>query len=186
MTAESTLECASQAYGTPTPSISDWRGTWIVGECRPQHVFTAQTRIRAAGVPCYVPCEELERCYGGKNRKVTRPLFHGYLFACLPAPELKLAVKYAFGVYATVDVVNQARLHEELAAVEVIERSRNAMCIYRGLIEGRRVEVNGGPMKGAKGLLEIRGKHHRFCVRMDVLGQSVAVEIDAALLDPLD
>ncbi len=46
--------------------------------------------------------------------------------------------------------------------------------------EGQMVEVVGGPLKGVFGRLVRKGAHARLILAVDLIGQAVSVEVDAA------
>jgi transcription antitermination factor NusG len=50
--------------------------------------------------------------------------------------------------------------------------------------EGMRVEVVHGPLKGVAGRLVRKGDHARLFLSVDVIGQGVSLEIDAADVRP--
>ena len=57
---------------------------------------------------------------------------------------------------------------------------------YPYLTEGREVRVIRGPLAGLSGILIRKKSKHRLVVSIDLLRQSVAVEIDAESAIPVD
>jgi transcription antitermination factor NusG len=49
-----------------------------------------------------------------------------------------------------------------------------------------RVEVRSGPFRGLQGVIEEVGRNDRLILQVQTLGRAVCLEIDGALLDPLD
>jgi transcription antitermination factor NusG len=50
--------------------------------------------------------------------------------------------------------------------------------------EGMMVEVKAGPLKGVIGRLVRKGAHARLVLSVDLIGQAVSVEVDAADVKP--
>jgi transcription antitermination factor NusG len=50
--------------------------------------------------------------------------------------------------------------------------------------EGMMVEVKAGPLKGVVGRLMRKGSHARLVLSVDLIGQAVSVEVDAADVKP--
>jgi transcription antitermination factor NusG len=50
--------------------------------------------------------------------------------------------------------------------------------------EGSRVEVAWGPLRGVMGKLVRKGAHARLILAVDLIGQAVSVEVDAADVRP--
>ena len=50
--------------------------------------------------------------------------------------------------------------------------------------EGMMVEVKSGPLKGVVGRLMRKGAHARLVLSVDLIGQAVSVEVDAADVKP--
>ena len=57
---------------------------------------------------------------------------------------------------------------------------------YPHLRCGVRVEVRSGPMRGVQGLIQDRSRRDRLILQVDMLGQAVSLEVDAAMLDVID
>jgi transcription antitermination factor NusG len=57
---------------------------------------------------------------------------------------------------------------------------------YPLLTVGKKCRITSGPLRDLKGVLLHRGKQFVFTVQLDLLGQSVGVEVDAGLLEPID
>jgi transcription antitermination factor NusG len=57
---------------------------------------------------------------------------------------------------------------------------------YPYLKVGRRVEVRSGPLRGLQGIIEQRLGQCRLLLGVQMLGRGVSLEIDAALLEPLE
>ena len=75
---------------------------------------------------------------------------------------------------------------EQIEAVRQVCLTKLSCDPYPYLTEGRWVRVIRGPLVGLTGLLIKKKGKHRLVVSIDILQQSVAVEMDADSVVPLD
>jgi len=75
---------------------------------------------------------------------------------------------------------------EEIEAVRQVCLTKLPCDPYPYLTEGRWVRVVRGPLVGLAGILIRKKGKHRLVVSIDILKQSVAVEMDADSAVPLD
>jgi transcription antitermination factor NusG len=112
-------------------------------------------------------------------------MFPGYLFLhCLMDSANYLEVYKARGL---VRILGQSwdRLavvpEEEIQAIGAVLRSRSPVRPHPYLREGQRVRIMRGPLSGVEGIF-VGGKANkgRFVLSVELLQQSVAVEVDCA------
>jgi transcription antitermination factor NusG len=56
---------------------------------------------------------------------------------------------------------------------------------YAGLVEGQRVRIKSGSMRGVEGLLIRQSSEWRFILTVQLIHRYVAVEVDASSLEPI-
>ena len=86
----------------------------------------------------------------------------------------------------TIRVVDQERLIRELSQVQRALSADVPVDPWPYFREGRLVRVRVGPLRGVEGIVATRKSVTRLVLRVATLGQAVAVEIDAGLLEPMD
>ena len=111
------------------------------------------------------------------------PLFPGYLFLCCndDGPTEALKTNRIAGL---IQVADQARLIEELSAIQRLLASKLAIDPYPSLKRGAACRICRGPLAGLEGRVERRKGHVRFIVNVTILGQGAMVELDADTLEP--
>lgn len=167
-----------------TQRIADCIGEWTVAQVTPQHTSTAQKRIEIRGVPTFNPCEQIRIT---RRREIKyRPLFSGYLFACLPDQFARHIVRDAFGVWGIVDAPNQKQLRDELQQIERMLESDPTLKESRPLKPGKRAEVIRGPFEGMTGIIESNGKAGVFVLPLSIFGRVVETEIPITDLEVID
>ncbi len=122
--------------------------------------------------------------YGKRKARVETPLFPGYVFLHGTLEEAYTADR-THRVARIIAVFDQVVLHEQLQSLKIALAQPANFDPYPFLVKGTRVEVTSGPMRGIRGIVEDRTKMTRLVLQVDVLGQAVSMEIDAALLQPI-
>jgi transcription termination/antitermination protein NusG len=171
---------------TIVPGDQDRR--WHVLQTKSRQEKKLRESLVARGIRVYLPLVDVQRNYGGRRAKVELPLFPGYLFLQGTLEEVYEADRTK-RVARVIEVFNQAALAEELRNVEMaIQGAGNAFPFdpFPYLKVGIRVEVIAGPLRGVRGLIEDRRKRDRLILQVNILGQATSLEVDSAVLAPLD
>lgn len=117
-----------------------------------------------------------------RKKKIDWPLFPGYCFARFD-PDNPLAILKCTGV---VNIISFDGKPAPIPSVEIdsIRRLVGSELQYDPcplLHEGQLVEVTHGPLKGVVGrLMRKDGPRARLVLSVDLIGQAVSVEVDAA------
>ncbi|MGH9173064.1 MAG: transcription termination/antitermination NusG family protein, partial [Vicinamibacterales bacterium] len=120
-----------------------------------------------------------------RKKKIDWPLFPGYCFARFDAAD-RLAVLKCDGV---VTIISANGHPSPIPAIE-IDSIRQLLASELSfdpcplIKEGMLVEVKGGPLRGVVGRLIRKGAHARLVLSVDLIGQAVSVEVDAADVKP--
>ena len=120
-----------------------------------------------------------------RKKKIDWPLFPGYVFARFVADErvgiLKVDVVVQIisnnGILSTIP-------DEEIESIRTLVESELAYDPVPLIKEGDMVKVVHGPLKGVVGRLVRKGAHARLVLSVDLIGQAVSVEVDAADIKP--
>jgi transcriptional antiterminator RfaH len=137
------------------------------------------------GANFYVPLAGTVRTYGRRIKRFSVPLFPGYVFFCGGESDLELAWS-THRVVRVLYVDDQKRIRTELGHIYRVVASNQPVDLYPGLRRGRRCRVKCGPFRGVEGVVLRRRNAWRMYVAVAVLGQSAMIEIDAAVLEPID
>jgi transcription antitermination factor NusG len=73
---------------------------------------------------------------------------------------------------------------EEIESIRTLVESELAFDPVPLIKEGQMVKVTHGPLKGVVGRLVRKGAHARLVLSVDLIGQAVSVEVDAADVKP--
>ena len=116
-----------------------------------------------------------------RKKKIDWPLFPGYCFARF-SPDQTIAILKCTGVVNVVSVEGRpAPIPEhEIDAIRRLVESELQYDPVRMIREGTMVEVMHGALKGVVGRLVRKGAHARLVLSVELIGQAVSLEVDAA------
>lgn len=147
------------------------------------------TQLAARGFHPYVPRIDAWTHRAGARRRVTVPLFPGYLFLNDALDKARHAeVRKARGVAAILgDGWDRPAVvpDSEIDAIRKVVEAGVPAFAHPYLTEGRRVRIEGGPLAGVEGvLLRVRPEKGLLVVSIEMLRRSVAVEVDCSQVVP--
>jgi transcription antitermination factor NusG len=159
---------------------------WYAVYTSPRHEKKVREHLELRRGQSFLPLfRSIHRWQNGCTAQVERPLFPGYVFVNIPRSE-RLRVLDAPGVLSFVGPRGEpARLSD----VE-IETLRSGLHLqkcepYRGLAIGQKVRIDAGPLQGLEGVLVRNANGLRVVITVNLIQQSVAVELDADAVQPL-
>ena len=173
---------ASPAETAPTAEEVCWYAAWT----RSRHEKQVHRQLSQRGITSFLPTYAARRVW--KDRKVTLelPLFPGYVFVQIPFHE-RLRVLQLAGVakFVSFGGVPAALPTSDIEALRAGIDSRLPMEPHPLLKVGNRVRLTAGPFAGCTGILVRKKQSWRFVLSLDLLNRGVAVEVDAAEVEPI-
>lgn len=151
---------------------------WYALRTRSRHEKLVRERLASQGVEEFLPTVTKLSQWKDRRKEVVVPLFSGYCFARFAWPD-RLVVQKTSGVVEIVGGGDRPEPipDEEIEAIRQLMTSTLRYDQSPYLREGMLVEVAKGPLKGVRGLLVRKGKHHRLVIAVHLIQQAVAVEI---------
>lgn len=168
---------------SPLPDAGElpWYAIWT----RSRHEQVVREQIGRKGYEVFLPTITRWSRWKDRKKKIDWPLFPGYCFARFQAEE-RLAILTCTGVVSIVSF-DGAPAPVPTQEIEGIRRLVTSELQYDPcplVREGMVVEVTHGPLKGVVGRLVRKGAHARLVLSVDLIGQAVSVEVDAADVRP--
>ena len=160
---------------------------WIVVRSKPRSEKVAHNELVKKNIEAYLPLLKERRKWSDRKKWVEFPLFSSYLFA-------RIDIKDSIFVLQTQGVNTIVKFGKQIAIVQnsVIEAIRLAMEGGYELepveyfLEGNRVEVVAGPMKGIKGIVaKLRGQN-RLIIKIDAIQQALSIQIESKFIRNLN
>jgi transcription antitermination factor NusG len=159
---------------------------WFAAVTVPQHEKAASRHLDSAGVETFLPTYESSRVWKNRQRvQVQLPLFPTYLFVRIDQAE-RARVLRTPGVRR---LVGNSREPLSLPDRE-IEFLRTTLSGQKGepyadLLEGQRVRIKSGAMRGVEGWLVRKSSEWRFVLTVQLIHRHVALEVDASTLESI-
>ena len=158
---------------------------WFAVWTRSRHEQVVREQIQEKGIEAFLPTVTRWSRWKDRRKKVDWPLFPGYCFARFD-PGDRLSVLKCTGVVSIVSFNGDIAPIPDLE-IDSLRRLVTSELQYDPcplIKEGTMVEVVHGPLKGVVGRLLRKGAHARLILAVDLIGQAVSVEVDAADVKP--
>ena len=166
----------------PTPAGAHWFAVWT----RSRHEQTVLDQLQKKHIDVFLPTITRWSRWKDRKKKIDWPLFPGYCFARFD-PNDTLPILKCSGVVSIVsfDGKPAAIPSYELESIRVLVASELQYDPCPLIHEGMMVEVAHGPLRGVVGRLLRKDAHRaRLVLSVDLIGQAVSVEVDAADVRP--
>jgi transcription antitermination factor NusG len=172
----------SQKFDSQMQDDSDWWALYT----RHQHEKAVAEMLSAKGIEVFLPLYESMRRWKDRSKMLSLPLFPCYVFVrgglnrrlqivTTPGVHMILCRGEGFAVIA----------EDEIQAIrKAVEGSFRAEP-HPYLKCGERVRVTRGSLEGVEGILVRKKSLFRLILSVDMLAQSVAVEIEASDVEPV-
>lgn len=157
---------------------------WYAAYTCARHEKAVARQLDAREVESFLPLYQAVHFWNGRRAEVQVPLFPGYVFLRVSLHERRRVLQ----VPGVVQLVGVQGRPTPIADSE-IETMRQLCSHPRALPHpflsvGRRARVRSGPLEGLEGLVVRRKGSLRFVLSVPLIQRSVAVEMDAADLEP--
>jgi transcription antitermination factor NusG len=155
----------------------EWFAIWT----RSRHEKLVRDQLQHKQVEVFLPTINKWSRWKDRKKQVEWPLFPGYCFARI-SPDDALVVRKCHGVVSiiTTDGRPAAIPDEEIAGIRALVESDLKYDPCPLVNEGDPVRVISGPLRGVIGTLLRKGSRARLILAVDLIGQGVSVEVDAA------
>jgi transcription antitermination factor NusG len=168
---------------TSSPSVSD---RWYALYTYPRHEKAVREQLGSKSVEAFLPTFVSENRWKDRRVRVETPLFPGYVFT-------RINLCDRSKVFGIPGVIRMLSFNGMPAPIEDSEIEAVRFCLERGVsLEpypffevGDRVRVRSGVLMGLEGFISRCKKERRLIVPISLINQSVAVEVDVQLLEPL-
>jgi transcriptional antiterminator NusG len=159
---------------------------WFAVWTRSRHEQVVRTQLDEKQITAFLPTIARWSRWKDRKKKVDFPLFPGYVFARFEAAD-RLAVLKCTGVVSIVSFNGEPAPvpDQEIDNIRTLVESMLSYDPCPMIKTGAMVEVTHGPLKGVIGRLTRKGAQDRLVLSVDLIGQAVSVQVDAADVKPL-
>ena len=162
--------------------VIDPAAQWFAVWTRSRHEQVVRDQLEQKNITAFLPTITRWSRWKDRKKKIDWPLFPGYCFARFDPLE-RLPILKCTGVVNIVSVEGKpASIPEhELDSIRVLVGSDLQYDPCPLIREGMMVEVVHGPLSGVIGrLVRKDAQRARLVLSVDLIGQGVSVEVDAA------
>ncbi len=163
-----------------SPLTSD--PAWYVAHTRPRCEKKLAEYCEREGFSVTLPLYKSVKRYPGKVATFEKPLFPNYLFLKLH-PEQRKRVYQSDYVANLLDVPDQKTFQEQLDAILTALETEYKICALPHISAGKRVKIMAGPLRGMEGDVEERQGKVLVLLRLDFIGKSAAIRVEATDLE---
>jgi transcription antitermination factor NusG len=162
------------------------RVDWYAIYTRHHHENTVAQSLSNNGIEVFLPTYSAIRQWKDRKKVLTLPLFPCYVFLH-GGLDRRLKVLSTPGVHSIVSFGSQAAAIQEteIQAIQKVVTSDVRVEPHPFLRCGERVRVKAGPLFGIEGILLRKKGSFRLILSAEVLHKSIAVEVDALIVEPL-
>jgi transcription antitermination factor NusG len=163
-----------------------WFALWTHSHCEQ----AVHDQLVAKGFESFLPTIRTWSRRAGTQRLIPLPMFPSYLFvrqamdkrSYIEILKSKGLVRILGARWDRLTAVADA----EIEALQRIQSTELTAMPHPYLHEGQRVRINAGPLSGIEGVLvRCRANRGLLVISVDLLRQSVAVEVDCTLVTPV-
>jgi transcription antitermination factor NusG len=155
-----------------------WYALWT----RSRHEQVVRDQLQQKRIEAFLPTVTRWSRWKDRKKQIDWPLFPGYCFARFDPAERLLVLK-CVGVVSIVGFEGgePAPIPEhEIHGIRRLIESRLAYDPCPFIREGAMVDVIHGPLKGVTGRLVRKSEKARLILSVDLIGQAVSVDVEAA------
>lgn len=160
---------------------------WYAVQTCSRHEKRVHTRLTEQGIDSFLPLYETRHRWKDRSVDVQLPLFPGYIFLHLDLTN-RLSVLQTSGVVRFVGFGTTATPlpPEEIVSLRQGLSSALQPEPHPYLRLGQKARVKSGPLNGIEGVLLRKKNKDRFVISLDLIMRSVAVDISALDLEPIE
>lgn len=159
---------------------------WMPIHTKPRSEKKFQLFCEKFNITSYVPLRLKARSKGTRIVHSHIPMFPGYAFACLDDTEKsRISTSNAVVRFIRLSREQEMSLVSELKSIRILEQLQGTQEIFVSpeIVPGLEVAIKRGPLRGLTGIVENRKGVHRIIVNVEMICQSVVMEMDSSDLE---
>ena len=152
---------------------------WFALYTKSKHEFKAALQLEECGIEYYLPTTVRIKQWSDRKKKVTEPLFSGYIFIHSSEKERLIALEQ-YAIVRTIYFQGRAAIIPEWQIEnlrKMLEKSTE-VSVTDKLAIGTSVKIISGPFKDIEGIVyENKNQETMLAITIDLLRRSVVVKI---------
>ena len=143
-----------------------------------------EKQIQALDITTYLPTTTVIKQWSDRKKKITEPLFRGYIFINANEAERNLSLT-SESVLKTIFFNGKPAVIPdwEMENLQQLLNHTNKITVHNGIIKGTKVEIASGPMIGLEGVVSNVSKDEQtLAVSIAMLNRSVMVTLSSSVV----
>ncbi len=157
---------------------------WRVAHTKSRREKALARFLYKEGIGYYLPMFYRRQPNKSRVRFSLAPVFNGYLFFKATDLQRYQALK-SNHIANVIEVKDQAKFVCELQQIRRVISQDIPLFPFDFLNQGQEVVVRKGPLKGIQGKIVKKKSQYRLVLKVSYIDQAVALDIDAALVEPV-
>ncbi len=159
---------------------------WFAVQTRSHAEKVVHAELGRKGIESFLPTRSVMRRWSDRKKLVVEPVFTGYVFLRAPVED-RLRVLRTPGVVRYVGTAAEPWEVPvaEMSALQTFVSARLKIDPFPFLKVGQRVYVRSGVLRGVEGFIVRKSRFCRLVISVEMMMQSVAVEVDETSVEPL-
>ncbi len=178
-------ETVPQAFPEDLFSESSASGRWRVARTKSRREKSLAVFLYQRGISFYLPLFKRRQHSEKRVRYSLVPVFPGYVFF-RPGDDERYHALTSGHIAGIIDVQDEKGLLADLRQLHRAITRDAPLYPYDFVQEGDLVEIKKGPFKGLRGHILRKAGNCRLVLNVDILSRSVAMDIDADMIWPLN
>lgn len=159
---------------------------WYAGYTAARHEKRVAEHFSQRGIEHFLPLYNTIHRWNNGRHRVSLPLFPGYIFVRIPLQErLRVLEVPGFVRLVGFNALPQPLPESDIAKMKDALNQGVLAEPYPYLTIGTRVEIRNGPLAGLTGFLLRRQNKYRVVISVDLIMQSMVVEVAAEDVTPV-
>jgi len=152
---------------------------WFALYTKPRHEYKAKEQLAEIDVETYLPTITTTKQWSDRKKKVTEPLFKGYIFIYATEIERANAVTRE-SIIKTIYFNGKPAVipEQEIESVKIMLESPEKIQVFSGIVSGSIVKIESGPFEGIEGTVNAVSKDEStLSVSVELLNRTISVVI---------
>ncbi|MBN1299879.1 MAG: UpxY family transcription antiterminator [Melioribacteraceae bacterium] len=152
---------------------------WYALYTKPRSEFKAELQLNSIDIESYLPKVQLLKKWSDRKKKVTEPLFRGYIFIRADERERLLALEQN-AIVKTIFFNGKpsAVPQSQIDSLKKMLSNTNDIQVFNNIIKGNIVKIVEGPFSGTEGVVyNVSKNESMLAVNIDIINRSVVVKL---------
>ena len=152
--------------------------SWLALYTKPRSEFKAEEQLITSNIITYLPTITRVKQWSDRKKKITEPLFRGYIFIYGDEQERLISVEKQAIVRCLFDGGRPARIPDwQIENIRKMLDSDSEVIVHDGIVPGAKVIIKSGAFEGVIGTVINESSGKSISVSIDLLNRSIIAHL---------